>query len=149
MQWGGPWAPGSTVRNRTTEAALKVKSGQLDWNRVGARPQALQFLHESLRNQRLFARVGPTTPKHRARVLRASVDPTEARNVTVRRIGRSDRCTPPERPSSPAGAAAGSHDPRKAYLRPRSVAAPGSARSAHRHPVCYGRTAATRKPMWS
>jgi len=28
---------------------------------------------------RLLARVGPTTPKHRARDLRASVDPTEAR----------------------------------------------------------------------
>jgi len=26
-----------------------------------------------------LARVGPTTPKHRPRVLRASVDPTEAR----------------------------------------------------------------------
>ena len=38
-------------------------------------------------------------------------------------------------------------------LAPRGAgpagAAPGSSRSALRHPVCYGRTAATRKPMWS
>jgi hypothetical protein len=37
------------------------------------------------------ARFGPTTPKHRARDLGASVDKTDARKATVRRFGRSDR----------------------------------------------------------
>jgi hypothetical protein len=36
------------------------------------------------------ARFGPTTPTRANRPFDASVDPTEARNVTVRRFGRSD-----------------------------------------------------------
>jgi Domain of unknown function (DUF1990) len=44
------------------------KSGQVDLNRVGARPLALQFPHWSVRNGCLLARVGPT---HRSRLLRA------------------------------------------------------------------------------
>jgi len=40
-------------------------------------------------------------------------------------------------------------EPRKRCMPPRSTATDGSARSALRHPVCYGRTTATRKPMWS
>jgi hypothetical protein len=34
MRWGSLCAPGSTVRNRTTVAALKVKSGRLDMVRT-------------------------------------------------------------------------------------------------------------------
>jgi len=34
------------------------------------------------RRETRLARVGPTTPKHRARDLRASVDPTEARKLS-------------------------------------------------------------------
>ena len=55
MRLGRPCAPGAKVRNKTTVAALKVKSGQLDLNRVGARPPALQYPHESLRTQSLSA----------------------------------------------------------------------------------------------
>jgi hypothetical protein len=79
MRWGSPCAPGSTVRNRTTVAALKVNSVQLDLNRIGARPPALQFPHESLRDQRLFARVGPTSGACRI----TSDDPPEARRRTT------------------------------------------------------------------
>jgi hypothetical protein len=40
MRWGSPCAPGSTVRNRTTVAALKVNSGRQDTVRTfsGWRP---------------------------------------------------------------------------------------------------------------
>jgi len=53
-----------------------ARSGQLDLNRVRARPPALQFPHRLLRTGSLFVRIGPT---HR------SIE------HTIARVGRCDR----------------------------------------------------------
>ena len=44
-----------------------------------------------IRSDCRVARFGPTTPTRATRLYDASVDPTDARKATVRRVGRSDR----------------------------------------------------------
>jgi hypothetical protein len=73
-----PW--GIAAKPDSPGARYGAQSAPLNWRREfrlcwGLRP--------SLRTASRVARVGPTTPKHRARDLRASVDPTDARKPSM------------------------------------------------------------------
>jgi hypothetical protein len=59
------------------------------WVAVTPRTARMKASYRSTKQN--LARVGPTTPKHRACDLRASVDHTDARKATIRRFGRSHR----------------------------------------------------------
>src|SRR5262249_10472321 len=66
------------------------------------------------------ARFGPTTPTRARRPLRASVDPTDARNDILGCFGRSDRSAPR------------SYYRRIIYVRPRPFAGPDPGRPGPR-----------------